>query len=129
MIIGHSIEEERWKESTRMPRQPHEQPLDLSTDDVQAYATLLAWKDRFLHELRTTRTVDRTLLTKFVTSVIDLRNRTQDHPERAWRLAMTEVVLAHTEWLRAVHPVLNLPDEELARLDVNTDHSEGVHTA
>ncbi len=103
---------------------PHDPPLDLSTEEIDACIRLLARKDRFLHNLRATGIVDHALLTAFVTNLVHLRHVSRNHRERAWRLAMSELVLAHANWLDAVRTVLDLPNDILAPLDAAFQHIE-----
>jgi len=93
------------------------EPLNLSTDDVQANIWLLAHKDTFLHHLRDTGEVDHALLQNFVASLVHAYQQNAYHAERAWRMTTSELVKAHADWLDAVQGVLNLPDVLLAPLD------------
>ncbi len=93
------------------------QPLDLSTDDVQANIWLLAHKDKFLHHLRDTGEVDHALLQNFVASLVHAYQQNAYHADRAWRMTTSALVKAHADWLDAVQGVLNLPDALLAPLD------------
>jgi hypothetical protein len=95
---------------------PHE-PLNLSTDDVEANIWLLAHKDKFLHHLRDTGEVDHALLANFVASLVHAYQQNAYHTDRAWRMTTSALVKAHADWLDAVQDVLNLPDELLAPLD------------
>ena len=92
----------------------HEEPLGLSTDDVQANIWLLAHKDTFLHHLRDTGEVEHTLLANFVASFVHAYQQNADHADRAWRMTTSELVKAHADWLDAVQDVLKLPRELLA---------------
>jgi hypothetical protein len=96
---------------------PHEPPLNLSTDDVQANIWLLAHKDTFLHHLRDTGEVDHALLQNFVANLVRAYQQSANHPERAWRMTTSELVKAHADWLDAVQDVLDLPHALLAPLD------------
>jgi len=102
---------------------PH-QPLDLSTDDVQANIWLLAHKDTFLHHLRDTGEVDHALLANLVASLVHAYQQNAYHADRAWRMTTSELVKAHADWLDAVQGVLTLPDELLAPLDA-VRHRDG----
>ncbi len=93
------------------------EPLDLSTDDVQANIWLLAHKDTFLHHLRDTGEVDHALLQNFVASLVHAYQQNAYHANRAWRMMTSELIKAHADWLDAVQGVLNLPDDLLAPLD------------
>jgi hypothetical protein len=100
-----------------MDSTPHESPLNLRTDDVQANIWLLAHKDTFLHHLRDTGEVDHALLQNFVVSLVHAYQQNAYHANRAWRMTTSELVKAHADWLDAVQDVLKLPHELLAPLD------------
>jgi uncharacterized protein (DUF2461 family) len=100
-----------------MDSTPHELPLNLRTDDVQANIWLLAHKDKFLHHLRDTGEVDHALLQNFVASLVHAYQQNAYHADRAWRMTTSELVKAHVDWLDAVQDVLKLPHGLLAPLD------------